>query len=54
MSSAFLIALVAWAGSCVAILRFFAVATAGENETEGYFGGRRAHLTLVQSSRSAS
>jgi hypothetical protein len=54
MSSAFLIAFALWGGSCFAILRFFAVATAGESETEGYFGGRRAHLTLVRSSRSAS
>jgi hypothetical protein len=54
MSSAFLIAFALWGGSCFAILRFFAVATAGESETEGYFGGRRAHLTLVRSSQSAS
>lgn len=53
MSSAFLIGFGLWALSCVAILRFFAVATAGESETERYFGGRRGHLALVDGSRSA-
>ena len=42
-----------WAVACFAILRFFAVATAGESETERYFGGGRGHLTLVDGSHTA-
>lgn len=54
MSSAFLITFGLWAVSCVAILRFFAVAAAGESEAERYFGRERAHLTLVNGRRIAS